>query len=114
MRSWAFTYKRVEALGDYVAKVTHDLIDAFAGDGACEFRAAFANHLPMTVIADSSARREADMDRFHAWSEAFITQLGGVSDKAARLDAARKIVEFQHYFVAQDRGEARQSHPEVT
>jgi cytochrome P450 len=96
----AFTYKRVEGLGDYVAKVTHDLIDAFAHRGECEFRAAFANHLPMTVIADSLGAPRADMDRFHAWSEAFVTQLGGVSDKAARLDAARKIVEFQGYFVA--------------
>lgn len=96
----AFTYKRVETMGAYVAKVTHDLIDGFAADGECEFKSAFANHLPMTVIADSLGAPREDMDLFHAWSEAFVVQLGGVSDKAARLDAARKIVDFQRYFVA--------------
>ncbi|HWA63311.1 MAG TPA: cytochrome P450 [Caulobacteraceae bacterium] len=95
----AFTYKRVEGMGDYVAKVANDLIDTFAGAGQCEFKSAFANHLPMTVIADCLGVPRADMDRFHQWSDAFIVQLGGVSDKAARLDAARKIVEFQRYFV---------------
>ncbi|WP_304186125.1 cytochrome P450 [Phenylobacterium aquaticum] len=95
----AFTYKRVELMADYVARVTHDLIDGFVRDGQCEFKSAFANHLPMTVIADSLGAPRQDMDRFHAWSEAFIVQLGGVSDKAARLEAAAKIVEFQHYFV---------------
>ncbi len=52
----AFTYKRVEQMGDYVAKVTNDLIDTFIDDGACEFKSAFANHLPMTVIADCAGR----------------------------------------------------------
>ena len=95
----AFTYKRVEAMGDYVAQVTHDLIDRFIAHGACEFKSAFANHLPMTVIADSLGVPRGDMGDFHLWSEAFIVQLGGVSDRAARLDAMRKIVAFQKYFV---------------
>ena len=95
----AFTYKRVDGLGDYVAEVTHDLIDGFIEAGACEFRAAFASHLPMTIIADSLGAPRADMEKFHRWSEAFVAQLGGISDKAARLDAARRIVEFQRYFV---------------
>lgn len=95
----AFTFKRVELMGDYMARVTNDLIDRFAAEGQCEFKSAFANHLPMTVIADSLGAPLADMDRLHRWSEAFIVQLGGVSDKAARLDAAEKIVEFQRYFV---------------
>jgi cytochrome P450 len=105
----AFTYKRVELMGDYVAKVTNDLIDRFAADGRCEFKSAFANHLPMTVIADSLGGPREDMERFHQWSEAFIVQLGGVSDKAARLDAAAKIVEFQRYFV--DKIEEKRAHP---
>jgi cytochrome P450 len=95
----AFTFKRVEGMGDYVAQVTNALIDTFAGDGRCEFKSAFANHLPMTIIADSLGVPRSDMDRFHQWSDAFVVQLGGVSDKAARIDAAEKIVAFQRYFV---------------
>lgn len=95
----AFTYKRVEGMGEYVAQVTNALIDGFAKDGHCEFKSAFAAHLPMTVIADALGVPRADMDRFHQWSEAFVAQLGGIADKAARIDAARKIVEFQNYFI---------------
>jgi cytochrome P450 len=95
----AFTMKRVEAMGAYVAEVTNQLIDGFIADGHCEFKSQFANHLPMTIIADSLGAPRSDMDKLHRWSDAFIVQLGGVSDKAARLEAARQIVEFQHYFV---------------
>ena len=97
----AFTYKRVEQMGPYVAEVTHDLIDRFINDGACEFKSAFANHLPMTVIADSLGVPRERMEDFHRWSDAFVVQLGGISDRETRLEAMRRIVEFQHYFVDQ-------------
>jgi len=105
----AFTYKRVEGMGEYVARVTNDLIDAFAADGRCEFKSAFANHLPMTVIADALGAPRQDMDRFHRWSEAFVVQLGGVSDRETRLEAARRIVEFQRYFI--DKIEEKRANP---
>ena len=105
----AFTHKRVEQMGAYVARVANDLIDGFIGDGRCEFKSAFANHLPMIVIADSLGAPRADMDRFHRWSDAFVTQLGGVSDRETRLEAARRIVEFQRYFI--DRIEEKRAHP---
>lgn len=95
----AFTYKRVEGMADYVAEVTNALIDRFVGEGRCEFKSAFANHLPMTVIADALGVPRDDMDRFHRWSDAFVVQLGGVSDRDTRLEAARRIIEFQRYFI---------------
>jgi cytochrome P450 len=49
------------------------------------------------------------MDRFHRWSDAFVVQLGGVSDRETRLEAARRIVEFHHYFI--ERIEEKRSHP---
>jgi cytochrome P450 len=105
----AFTYKRVEQMGGIVARIANDLIDGFVADGRCEFKSAFANHLPMTMIADALGAPRADMDRFHRWSHAFIVQLGGVSDHETRLEAARRIVEFQSYFV--DRIEEKRAHP---
>jgi cytochrome P450 len=95
----AFTHKRVEQMGLYVGQVTNDLIDGFIEAGACEFKSAFANHLPMIVIADALGAPRADMDRFHRWSDAFVVQLGGISDRETRLEAARRIVEFQRYFI---------------
>lgn len=105
----AFTYKRVEGMGDYVAQVANNLIDTFVKDGHCEFKTAFANLLPMTVIADALGVPRTDMDRFRLWSDAFVVQLGGVSDKATRLDAAKKIVEFQRYFI--DKIEEKRTNP---
>jgi cytochrome P450 len=96
-------------MGAYVAKVANELIDGFIDDGACEFKSAFANHLPMIVIADSLGAPREDMDLFHRWSDAFVTQLGGVSDREARLEAARRINEFQRYFI--DIIEAKRAHP---
>ncbi len=95
----AFTHKRVEAMGAYVAKVANELIDGFAQAGACEFKSAFANHLPMIVIADALGVPRKHMDRFHRWSDAFVVQLGGVSDRDTRLEASRRIVESHKYFI---------------
>ena len=105
----AFTHKRVEQMGGIVARITNDLIDTFIADGHCEFKSAFANHLPMTMIADALGVPRADMDRFHRWSDAFVVQLGGVSDRETRLEAARRIVEFQSYFV--ERIEEKRANP---
>ena len=105
----AFTHKRVEEMGAYVAKVANELIDGFIENGGCEFKSTFANHLPMTVIADSLGAPRSDMDLFHRWSDAFVVQLGGISDRAARLQASRQINEFQRYFIGII--EAKRAHP---
>ena len=93
----AFTYKRVRQMTDYVEQTVHDLIDDMP-DEACEFKASFAAKLPMYVIADALGVPRDKFDDFERWSDAFITQLSGVSDKQTRLDAARSILEFQDYF----------------
>jgi len=95
----AFSYKRVLQMGEYVTEVANALIDGFIDKGGCEFKSEFADLLPMTVIADQLGAPREDMDRFAKWSDAFIIQLGGISDKETRLQAARDIVEFQKYFV---------------
>lgn len=105
----AFTYKRVEKMSAYVAEVANQLIDGFIDQGQCEFKTAFANHLPMTVIADSLGVPRADMDKFRRWSDAFVVQLGGVSDRETRQEAARRINEFQRYFI--DIIEAKRANP---
>ncbi len=105
----AFTYKRVLQMGDYVKQVTNELIDAFIDDGHCEFKAQFGNLLPLTVIADALGVPREDMPKFRTWSDAFIVQLGGVSDKETRVDAAHKIIEFQKYMV--ERIEEKRTNP---
>ena len=93
----AFTYKRVGGMAEKVAEVVNSLLDGFVGAGRAEFKSQFADLLPMTMIVDALGAPREDIPRFFAWSHAFVAQLGGVADKAARLDASRKIVEFQRY-----------------
>ncbi len=95
----AFTMKRVDSMEGYISKVCNDLIDGFIDQGQCEFKSAFAAHVPMTVIADSLGVPRSDMDTFRKWSDAFIDQLGGLADRERRLECARLIVEFQQYFI---------------
>ena len=95
----AFAMKRVEGLTPYIARVCAELLDEIAPLGRVEFKTAFADRLPMTVIADQLGVPREHMATFKAWSDGFIVQLGGVSDRATRLDAARKIVAFQKYFL---------------
>lgn len=96
----AFTYKRVEKMGDYMAQVTHKLIDGFIGEGRCEFKRAFADMLPSIVIADQFGVPHEDLDQFHIWLLAQIVRLSGtMSSKEVRLEAARKQLELQTYML---------------
>jgi cytochrome P450 len=94
-----FSMKRVEAMATYVESVVNTLIDGLEDTGGCEFKSAFANHVPMIVIADALGVPREDMDTFRLWSDAFITQMNGMASKDQRVDAARKIVEYQQYFL---------------
>lgn len=96
----AFTYKKVLDMNDYCKEIINDLLDGFVKDGHCEFKAQFANLLPMYVICDALGFPRADRARFKEWSDAFTLQLGGVADLPTRIWCAEKIVEAQHYFVA--------------
>lgn len=95
----AFMPNRVEGMKAFIEQTVQRLLDKVAPQGRCEFKTEFADLLPMRVIAHALGVPEADMPTFKLWSDAFIVQLGGLTDKESRLDAARKIIEFQHYFV---------------
>lgn len=95
----AFTYKRVLQMTAYVDELIHQLIDELPDSGKLEFKSGFANKLPMFVIADALGVPREDFDRFESWSNAFLLQLSGMGTKDMRMDAVKKIVEFQKYFV---------------
>jgi len=95
----AFMPARVEGMKPVIEQSVVMLLDRIAPKGRCEFKTEFADLLPMRVIAHALGVAEADMPVFKLWSDAFIVQLGGLTDKESRLDAARKIIEFQRYFL---------------
>ncbi|MEZ5559006.1 MAG: cytochrome P450 [Pseudomonadales bacterium] len=96
----AFTTRRVAMLEPYIERLCHELIDGFTAQGECEFVEAFAERVPMTVIADQLGVPLSDYDLFKRWSDAFVAQLSRMASPDEELAAVRLIVDFQHYFAA--------------
>ena len=105
----AFTPARVEAMGDYIAQTAHDLIDDFQRQGCVEFKSGFADRLPAIVIADILGVPRTDIPQFQIWLRAVLTRLAGGADRDARIDAAHKEIELQHYLI--DAIEQRRADP---
>ena len=95
----AFTPRRVNALEPDIQKIADELVDRFAQAGRCELLSQFAVLLPLTVIADQLGVPRKDLLRFKYWTDGFTTQLSGMADMDAQIDAAKRILEYQHYFV---------------
>ncbi len=87
--SKAFTQHSVDVLRPFMRAKTHELIDGFAGNGGCEFMAAFADPYPAWVIAELLGIPAERFTPFLGWA----TDMGlGFSPAAAaaqdRIDAA--------------------------
>jgi cytochrome P450 len=94
----AFTARRVATLEPDIARIANDLIDRFAARGRAEFVSTFCGPLPLTVIADQLGVPRADLPLFNKWSDAFVAQLSRMASPEEQIEAAKLIVEFQHYF----------------
>ncbi len=96
----AFSVKRVETLGPKIQAIADELIARFADGGRIDLMKAFAQPLPLTVIADQLGVPREELPTFRRWTEGFVAQLGGMADLERQVEAAKMIVEFQHYFAA--------------
>ena len=106
----AFSPKNLKALEPFIEQQAHRLIDGFIQDGQCEFLEAFGVPLPLSVIADQLGVPFADMHLLRKWTNAFIGNLSQQLDRDGLLQAAKDMVEFQHYFV--EKCEQRRQQPE--
>lgn len=96
----AFSAKRVDALAAHVEEIAHQLVERIESRGRAELLSEFAQPLPLTVIAEQLGAPREDLARFRKWTDGFVAQLSGVASLAGQVEAARLIVEFQHYFAA--------------
>jgi len=96
----AFGPRRVNGLESHTEALSNELIDAFAGDGRVELRTQYAQLLPLIMIAEQLGVPREDLAQFRRWSDGFVAQLGGMADLDGQVQAAKLIVEFQHYFAA--------------
>ncbi len=94
----AFSFKRVRGMGAYVETLTHELIDQLPDAGVCDFKAAFADKLPMYIIADQLGVARSDFDQFERWSGASTARFSGFANPSERVAIARALLAFQEYF----------------
>src|SRR5215468_893382 len=68
LMSRTFTPRSVERLRPFLRQAAHELIDAFAGRGRCEFMAEFADAYPSLGLCELIGVPIEDRDRFRGWA----------------------------------------------
>ena len=106
----AFSPRSLKALEPFIEQTSNELIDRFIANGRCEFLEDFAVPLPLSVIASQIGVPLSDLPLLRKWTNAFIGDLSQQLDREGTLQAARDMVEFQHYFV--ERLEERRHTPQ--
>jgi cytochrome P450 len=94
----AFTARRVATLDPHIEQLCHDLIDQFIDQGECEFVVDFAERVPLIVIAEQLGVPLEDYELFKSWSDAFVAQLSRMATPDEEVEAAKLILDYQHYF----------------
>lgn len=95
----AFSPASLKALEPFIESTANNLVDQFIDKGRCEFLREFGVPLPLRVIVNQLGAPASDIDLFRKWTEAFIGNLSQQLDRDGLLQAAKDMVEFQHYFV---------------
>ena len=95
-----FAPSALNALEPMINSISHELIDRIEDRGECEFLSEFGVPLPLTVIASQIGAPIADLPKLRRWTEAFIDNLSQQGDLDGRIETAKSIVEFQHYFIS--------------
>ncbi len=68
LMSRTFTPRSVERLRPFLRTAAHELIDAFAARGQCEFMDEFADAYPSLGLCELIGVPSADRDRFRGWA----------------------------------------------
>jgi cytochrome P450 len=129
--SRTFTPRNVERLRPFLRRAAHDLIDAFADRGRCEFVADFADPYPSLGLCELIGVPAEDRDRFRGWANSIAlgfsffvaadidkvdAALVQLLDYAAGLAAARRLEPRDDLVtrIAQAAGQGGWSDEEVT
>lgn len=94
-----FTGPAVKRLHQYLDQHVNELIDRFAARGEADFLAEFALLLPIDVIADQLGLPRSIGPSIKRWTDAYIESFDPTISVTQKLECARRIVEFQRYFI---------------
>ena len=104
----AFTPKAIEPMIAVTRRIANELLDGLAGRASCDAAVAYAQHIPVRIIANMLGIPESEGDRFRRWIHVFIEDtIRDDHDSAARLVAVSK--EMDDYF--QPFADARRDNP---
>lgn len=110
LMSKTFTPRSVERLRPFLKEAAHELIDAFAARGACDFVAEFADAFPSLGLSELIGVPKEDRDQFRRWANTIglgfspLMLVGRIAEVDAALTelldyttelAARRLVEPQ-------------------
>ena len=105
----AFSARRIAALEPAIRTAAHELVDAFDPGGQIDFVTAFAQPLPLVVIADFLGVPRADLKVFRRWSDDAAEVLGGQLTEQRSQECYDSLAELLQYFA--DQVELRRREP---
>jgi hypothetical protein len=97
----AFTTRRVAALEARMRGIVRELLDGFAGRGACDLASELAWPFPATVICELLGVPSADRERFRGWSYDLAT--GARRGDGSNLAAASAVCDYFGELLAERR-----------
>ena len=95
----AFRAGRIRQMEDYINETVSGLIDQFADKDECDAVMELAMPVPMYVIADQLGVPRSMFKEFKEWSDAWVIGLGLPVPDEELIEAAKLVVEMQHYMV---------------
>lgn len=97
LSSKAFTPAAITRLTDFIRRTIDDLIDGFIERGTCDFDAEFAVQLPIYAMIAILGIGPEMCPQFQRWADAYGVMMAHTATPEEEVQAARDIVEFQHY-----------------
>jgi len=95
--SKAFTPQRVENLRGKIEQIVNRLLDAVEAQGEMDLLQAFAEPLPVTVIAELLGVPEADQPNLRPWSAAIVKLYEVTYSEAQAQQAVQAVNEFSAF-----------------
>ncbi len=96
-----FTPRRVRSeLRPSIDEIVATTLDRFIDAGECDFVKAFAEPVPLLVIADQLGVPRADAPKFKQWSDASVAPLGMMITPEEHVECTRQVKAMQDYFLA--------------
>ena len=92
-----FSVIGAEKQTDLITGIVNELIDRWIDDGEVEYVKSFAEPLPSMVITIMMGFPLEDLQNLKVWSEAWVAPFSLQLTAEEERQAARHMVEFQHY-----------------